>query len=123
MKIQIKRYKIENSFDVLYESNWIVVQLIGKEIHYEFEFLTIEQIESLGQWLHSVLISKVEIYKFDFIDTDIEFHYENGQLFLLEYKNELITKTGLQLTEIKTLERSIITELKKFPTRYQQLKH
>ncbi|WP_297869633.1 hypothetical protein [uncultured Flavobacterium sp.] len=118
MKIVINGYKVENNFHELYVNNWIDAKLIHNDFEYNFEFLTIDDLEFLLNWLKLIFEGNEVVKQFDFIDADIQFKVVSNQLNIILNNVNYTKSIFLNRKMIFILKKSIERELLKVPKRY-----
>ncbi len=77
LKIRIKGYQLKNSFNSLFNSDWLDADLMIKKENRQFnmklEFMLVEELERIQRWLTGIIKNEVLSKELDFIDPNLKF--------------------------------------------------
>jgi len=127
MKINVKKYKFDNLYNKLYDSDWLEAELImiisSRKIKINLEFLIVEELERIYFWLIDKLNNRGTGTKLKFIDPNLKFKIMTRSnmpvLKVIYYLNDSIESWELLINpaNISSLASCIKTIIINYPCR------
>jgi hypothetical protein len=125
MKIEVKNYHFKNLYNKLYDSDWLDAKLIiinsAGKVSINLEFLLVEELERIINWLNQLLNKSNVTNKLEFIDPNLRLKLMTRSRIPVLKVLYNVNETTIECWEliIKTADiNKLVNELKKTINNY-----